>query len=100
MKLSSLQAILSSPLLGLTKTDQEYKAPEDAPLTLLLVQNHGGEIIRIGKIEAIVLDAALSEEGLIVLRREDAISIVEAASIFAVERDRSAEQRERRRTGF
>lgn len=56
--------------------------------------------MRIGKIEAVILDPALRQEGLMFLRREDALSAVEIESVFAVERDRSAEQRERRRTGF
>ncbi len=100
MKISSLEVLLSSPHLGLTKEDHTYRAPDDAPLTFLLAQAHGGDVVRIGKIEAVILDPALRQEGLMFLRREDALSAVEIESVFAVERDRSAEQRERRRTGF
>ena len=91
--------LLGSATLSLKKEDHEYTTTDERLLTVFVAAS-GGEGMRLPKIESVSFDPELLEAGLVVLKRESAVTIVAIDDIFAIEQDRTAEQKEKRRTGF
>lgn len=100
MDLHTLETLLATPGLGLSKDGHTFRSDDEDGIVVLAAGRGGGDLVRFNKVSRVVLEPELTASGLLALERENAYTVIELAALFAVERDTKNQSTERRRTGF